>query len=173
MEGREQVAVCNGEWPQQESTAAARVEAAAARQRSVIVAAAAGTHERQQAGAVTRTRGRQRGTTRVGCGAELPVTAVVRRRTHAQAAAAAGSPEAWCSQEWHEALEFHAEVLGRHLADGLLGPSSCAVCLGGAQQALALRELGVAGAVAVARRRSPPLAVAFGWRERERERGKT
>ena len=66
-------------------------------------------------------------------------------------------------------MEFHAEVLGRHLADGLLAPSSSAVCLGGAKQSLALRELGVAGAVAVARRRSPPLAVAFGWRERKRE----
>lgn len=90
----------------------------------------------------------------------VPAAAVVGRRTHAQAAAAAGSPEAWRSHEWREKVEFHAEVFGRHLADGLLGPSSRAVCLGGAQEALALRELGVAGAVAVAKRRSPPLAVA-------------
>lgn len=87
--------------------------------------------------------------------------AVVGRRTHVQAsAAAAGSPEAWRTREWRRAVEFHAEVLGRHLADGLIAPSSRAVCLGGAPEALALRELGVSGAVAVARKRSPPLVVA-------------
>ena len=53
-----------------------------------------------------------------------------------------------------------AAVLRRHLADGMLAASSVAVCLGGAQEAMALRELGVVGAVAVARKRSPPLAVA-------------
>jgi FkbM family methyltransferase len=42
----------------------------------------------------------------------------------------------------------------------MLAASSVAVCLGGAQEAMALRELGVVGAVAVAKERSPPLAVA-------------
>jgi hypothetical protein len=40
----------------------------------------------------------------------------------------------------------------------MLSASSHAVCLGGAQEAMALRELGVFGAVAVAKKRSPPLA---------------
>ena len=87
------------------------------------------------------------------------VPAVVGRRTDVQAAAA-GSPEAWRTHEWRRAVDFHAEVLGKHIADGLLDPSSRAVCLGGAREALALRELGVSGAVAVAKKRSPPLAVA-------------
>uniref|UniRef100_A0ACD5YZK5 Uncharacterized protein n=1 Tax=Avena sativa TaxID=4498 RepID=A0ACD5YZK5_AVESA len=82
--------------------------------------------------------------------------AVVGRRTYVQA----GSPEAWRTHEWRRAVEFHAELLGRHLADGLLAPSSRAVCLGGAREALALRELGVPGAVAVAKKRAPPLVVA-------------
>jgi FkbM family methyltransferase len=86
----------------------------------------------------------------------VPAAAAVGRRTYVQA----GSPEAWRSREWRRAVDFHAEVLGRHLADGLLGTSSRAVCLGGAPEALALRELGVAGAVAVARKRSPPLSLA-------------
>ncbi|XP_047066125.1 uncharacterized protein LOC124674130 [Lolium rigidum] len=86
----------------------------------------------------------------------VPAATVVARRTHVQA----GSPEAWRSREWRRAVDFHAEALGRHLADGLLDTSSRAVCLGGAQEALALRELGVSGAVAVAKKRSPPLAVA-------------
>ncbi|KAL6902296.1 hypothetical protein ACP4OV_005172 [Aristida adscensionis] len=80
------------------------------------------------------------------------------RKTLAQAAV--GSPAAWRSREWRWAVERHAAVLGRHLADGLLVASSSAVCLGGVHEALALRELGVVGAVAVARKRSPPLAVA-------------
>ena len=42
----------------------------------------------------------------------------------------------------------------------MLSASSHAVCLGGAQEAMALRELGVFGAVAVAKKRSSPLAVA-------------
>ncbi|XP_047066236.1 uncharacterized protein LOC124674239 [Lolium rigidum] len=86
----------------------------------------------------------------------VPATAVVARRTHVQA----GSPEAWRSHDWRRAVDLHAEVLGRHLADGLLDTASRAVCLGGPQEALALRELGVPGAVAVARKRAPPLAVA-------------
>jgi hypothetical protein len=57
-------------------------------------------------------------------------------------------------------MDFHAEVLGRHLIYGLLDTSSCVVCLGGAPEALALQELGVSGAVAVAKKHSPPLAVA-------------
>ncbi|RLN17018.1 uncharacterized protein C2845_PM02G28950 [Panicum miliaceum] len=81
-----------------------------------------------------------------------------RRRTHAQAAAR--SPDAWRTREWRREVDRHAAVLRRHLADGMLAASSVAVCLGGAQEAMALRELGVVGAVAVARKRSPPLDVA-------------
>ena len=57
-------------------------------------------------------------------------------------------------------MDHHAAVLRRHLADGMLSASSHAVCLGGAQEAMVLRELGVFGAVAVAKKRSPPLTVA-------------
>lgn len=85
-------------------------------------------------------------------------TAVVGRKTYVQAAV--GSPDAWRSREWRRAVDYHAAVLGGHLSDGLLAPSSSAVCLGGAPEALALRELGVASAVAVAKKRSSPLAVA-------------
>ncbi|XP_062213465.1 uncharacterized protein LOC133914365 [Phragmites australis] len=85
-------------------------------------------------------------------------TAVAGRKTNVQTAV--GSPVAWRSREWRRAVDHHAAVLGRHLADGLLAASSRAVCLGGVQAAIALRELGVVGAVAVAQKRSPPLAVA-------------
>ncbi|KAL6648302.1 hypothetical protein ACP70R_012526 [Stipagrostis hirtigluma subsp. patula] len=85
-------------------------------------------------------------------------TAVAGRKTTVQTAVRA--PAAWRSREWRRAVEHHAAVLGRHLADGLLAASSRAVCLGGVQEAVALRELGVVGAVAVARKRYPPLAVA-------------
>jgi FkbM family methyltransferase len=84
--------------------------------------------------------------------------AVAGRRTHAQAAVR--SPDAWRTREWRRGVDRHAAVLRRHLADGMLAASSVAVCLGGAQEAMALRELGVVGAVAVAKERSPPLAVA-------------
>jgi hypothetical protein len=76
----------------------------------------------------------------------VPATAVVGRRTYVQVV----SSEAWRSREWRRAMDFHAEVLGRHLADGLLDTSSRVVCFGGPPEALALRELGVSGAVAVA-----------------------
>ena len=96
-----------------------------------------------------------------GRGAADPVvraTMAGRRRTHAQAAVR--SPDAWRTREWRREVDRHAAVLRRHLADGMLAASSVAVCLGGAQEAMALRELGVVGAVAVTRKRSPPLAVA-------------
>jgi FkbM family methyltransferase len=70
------------------------------------------------------------------------------------------SPEAWRTRDWRRAVDFHAALLADHLARGALAPSSRAVCLGGAQEALAMRELGVAGAVAVHKGRSPPLVVA-------------
>ncbi|CAN6313128.1 unnamed protein product [Urochloa humidicola] len=81
------------------------------------------------------------------------------RRTQAQLAAVR-PPDAWRTREWRRDVDRHASILRRHLADGMLAASSVAVCLGGAQEAMALRELGVVGAVAVARERSPPLAVA-------------
>ncbi|WVZ56630.1 hypothetical protein U9M48_007126 [Paspalum notatum var. saurae] len=84
--------------------------------------------------------------------------AVAGRRTHAQAAVR--SPDAWRSREWRRAVDQRAAFLRRHLADGMLAASSHAVCLGGVEEAMALRELGVVGAVAVAKKRSPPLAVA-------------
>ncbi|KAL6657245.1 hypothetical protein ACP70R_005025 [Stipagrostis hirtigluma subsp. patula] len=91
----------------------------------------------------------------------VPAAVVAARTTYAQASSSAGTPEAWRSREWRRAVDRHAAVLAPHLADGLLAPTHRAVCLGGAQEAaLALRELGVRGAVAVARRRAPPLAVA-------------
>ncbi|KAK3151352.1 hypothetical protein QOZ80_3AG0244790 [Eleusine coracana subsp. coracana] len=57
-----------------------------------------------------------------------------------------------------------AAVLAGLLKDGLFAASSRAVCLGvdGVHAALALRELGVVGAVAVATKPFPPLAVAAG-----------
>ncbi|CAL4913976.1 unnamed protein product [Urochloa decumbens] len=91
--------------------------------------------------------------------AVLPAAAGKRRRAHAQAVVRR-SPDAWRTREWRRAVDRHAAVVRRHLADGMLAASSVAVCLGGAQEAMALRELGVVGAVAVARERSPPLAVA-------------
>ncbi|RCV45227.1 hypothetical protein SEVIR_9G440600v4 [Setaria viridis] len=95
----------------------------------------------------------------VGGGADPAVRAAVAgRRTHAHAAVR--SPDAWRTREWRRAVDRHAAVLRRHLADGMLAASSVAVCLGGAQEAMALRELGVVGAVAVAGERAPPLAVA-------------
>jgi SAM-dependent methyltransferase len=82
-------------------------------------------------------------------------------RTHAQAVVV--PPAAWRSRQWRRAVDYHAAVLGRLLKDGLLAASSRAVCLGGDIQAsIALRELGVVGAVAVSRKGSPPLAVASG-----------
>ncbi|KAJ1297552.1 hypothetical protein BS78_01G385200 [Paspalum vaginatum] len=94
----------------------------------------------------------------VGGGGRTADAAVAGRRTHAQAAVR--SPDAWRSREWRPAVDQHAAFLRRHLADGMLAASSHAVCLGGVEEAMALRELGVVGAVAVAKKRSPPLAVA-------------
>ncbi|PWZ39603.1 hypothetical protein Zm00014a_005411 [Zea mays] len=70
------------------------------------------------------------------------------------------SPEVWRTRRWRRAVDYHAAVLAPHIAAGALAPGSRAVCLGGAQEALAMRELGVARAVAVARKRAPPLVVA-------------
>ncbi|OEL15355.1 SNF2 domain-containing protein CLASSY 1 [Dichanthelium oligosanthes] len=80
------------------------------------------------------------------------------RRTYVQADVP--SPEAWRTRGWRRAVDYHAAVLAPHLAQGILAPASRAVCLGGAQEALAMRELGVSAAVAVATKRSPPLLVA-------------
>jgi SAM-dependent methyltransferase len=75
-------------------------------------------------------------------------------RTHAQAVVV--PPAAWRSRQWRRAVDYHAAVLGRLLKDGLLAASSRAVCLGGdIQAAIALRELGVVGAVAVSRKALP------------------
>ncbi|CAN6220028.1 unnamed protein product [Urochloa humidicola] len=84
--------------------------------------------------------------------------AITTRRTHVQADVP--SPEAWRTRHWRRAVDYHAALLADHLARGILAPRSRAVCLGGAQEALAMRELGVAAAVAVRKRPSPPLVVA-------------
>jgi FkbM family methyltransferase len=82
-------------------------------------------------------------------------------RIHAQAAVV--GPAKLRSREWRRAVDYHAAVLGGLLKDGLLAASSRAVCLGGnIQAAIALRELGVIGAVAVSRKGSRPFAVASG-----------
>ncbi|CAD6222335.1 unnamed protein product [Miscanthus lutarioriparius] len=86
-------------------------------------------------------------------------TATTATRTHV-VQADVPSPEAWRTRRWRRAVEYHAAVIAPHLAAGALSPASRAVCLGGAQEALAMRELGVAKAVAVARKRAPPLVVA-------------
>ncbi|TVU33763.1 hypothetical protein EJB05_15570, partial [Eragrostis curvula] len=70
------------------------------------------------------------------------------------------APEAWRSRDWRKAIDYHAAVLAAHLADSILAPASPAVCLSGAQEVLALRKVDVSGAVAVAKKRSPPLVVA-------------
>lgn len=88
--------------------------------------------------------------------AVLPATAARRTYVHADVP----SPDAWRTRDWRKAVDYHAAVLAPHLADGILAPGSRAVCLGGAQEALAMRELGVAAAVAVARKRAPPLVLA-------------
>nr|TKW36663.1 hypothetical protein SEVIR_2G454300v2 [Setaria viridis] len=87
-----------------------------------------------------------------------PATAVA--ATAARRTADVPSPEAWRTRQWRRAVEYHAALLADHLAQGILAPASRAVCLGGAQEALAMRELGVAAAVAVHKKRSPPLVVA-------------
>ncbi|KAF8749373.1 hypothetical protein HU200_012711 [Digitaria exilis] len=87
-----------------------------------------------------------------------PSAPVSARRTYVQADVP--SPEAWRTRHWRRAVDYNAALLADHLAQGILAPPSRAVCLGGAQEALAMRELGVAAAVAVQRKRSPPLVVA-------------
>ena len=77
-----------------------------------------------------------------------PAAAATARRTYVQADVPA--PEAWRTRRWRRAVDYHAALLADHLAQGILAPASRAVCLGGAHQALAMRELGVAAAVAVA-----------------------
>lgn len=90
-------------------------------------------------------------------------TTTTRRRTHV-VQADVPSPEVWRTRHWRRAVDYHAAVLAPHIAAGALAPASRAVCLGGPQEALAMRELGVAKAVAVGRRRAPPLVVAGGDR---------
>ncbi|KAG8099014.1 hypothetical protein GUJ93_ZPchr0013g36051 [Zizania palustris] len=84
--------------------------------------------------------------------------AVLGRKTYVQASVA--SPDAWRTRHWRNAVDYHAALLAAHIADGILASTSRAVCLGTVQEALALRELGVSAAVAVAKKRSPPLVVA-------------
>uniref|UniRef100_A0A0E0EGH0 Uncharacterized protein n=1 Tax=Oryza meridionalis TaxID=40149 RepID=A0A0E0EGH0_9ORYZ len=88
----------------------------------------------------------------------LPAAAVLGSKTYLHSALA--TPDAWRTRDWRKAVDYHATLLAPHLADGILSPTSRAVCLGAVQEALAMRELGVSTAVAVARKRSPPLAVA-------------
>uniref|UniRef100_A0A0D9YIP1 Uncharacterized protein n=1 Tax=Oryza glumipatula TaxID=40148 RepID=A0A0D9YIP1_9ORYZ len=70
--------------------------------------------------------------------------------------AAVATPDAWRTHDWRKAVDYHATLL----ANGILSPTSRAICLGAVQEALAMRELSVSTAVAVARKRSPPLAIA-------------
>jgi FkbM family methyltransferase len=93
-------------------------------------------------------------------GAAWPLRPALGFTARTYAHADVGAPDAWRSRQWRRAVDYHAAVLAAHLADGVLAPSSRAVCLGGAQEALAMRELGVPGAVAIAKKRSPPLVVA-------------
>ncbi|EEC66706.1 hypothetical protein OsI_33029 [Oryza sativa Indica Group] len=74
--------------------------------------------------------------------------------------AAVATPDAWRTHDWRKAVDYHATLLATLLANGILSPTSRAICLGAVQEALAMRELSVSTAVAVARKRSPPLAIA-------------
>nr|XP_034593485.1 uncharacterized protein LOC117855285 [Setaria viridis] len=67
------------------------------------------------------------------------------------------SPEAWRTRQWCRVVKYHTALLADHLAQDILAPASRAVCLGGTQEALAMRELEVATAIAVHKKCSPPL----------------
>lgn len=77
---------------------------------------------------------------------------------------AADGPPAWYSREWRKAVETHSAGFQDLLADGFLSQGSKALCLGGPEghEVLALKEIGVPDAVGVAKKKSPPLVVAWG-----------
>lgn len=73
------------------------------------------------------------------------------------------SDPAWGSKESRKAIDFYSSIFQDLIVEGFLAPSFNSLVvgtLGGGQEVLALKEIGVSKAVGVAKKRSPPLVVA-------------
>ncbi|CAL9775288.1 unnamed protein product [Musa acuminata subsp. burmannicoides] len=67
----------------------------------------------------------------------------------------------WTSREWRKAVEFYSSVFQNLVAEGFLSPASKSLCVDSpaGYEVLALKEIGVADAVGVAKKSAPPLVV--------------
>ncbi|CAL9765014.1 unnamed protein product, partial [Musa acuminata subsp. burmannicoides] len=70
----------------------------------------------------------------------------------------------WTSREWRKAVDFYSAVFQDLVAEGFLSPASKSLCVDApaGYEVLSLKEIGVAGAIGVARKSAPPLVVAGG-----------
>ncbi|MQM15036.1 hypothetical protein Taro_047973 [Colocasia esculenta] len=71
---------------------------------------------------------------------------------------------AWSSREWRRAVGYYSAVFQDLVAGGYISAESKALCVdaGAGQEVVALKEIGVPGAVGVSKKKSAPLVVAGG-----------
>ncbi|KAL2337654.1 hypothetical protein Fmac_012100 [Flemingia macrophylla] len=77
----------------------------------------------------------------------------------ALAASAAAAPDRYASKDWINAVRFYSSVFNDLVAGGYLSPAAKSLCVETptGRDVLALREVGVADAVGISKKASPPL----------------
>ncbi|KAF8396988.1 hypothetical protein HHK36_018626 [Tetracentron sinense] len=67
----------------------------------------------------------------------------------------------WTSKEWRKTVDFYSAVFQDLIAEGYLSPNSKTVCVETltGQDVFALKEIGVADAIGISKKASPPLVV--------------
>ncbi|XP_020579270.1 uncharacterized protein LOC110023948 [Phalaenopsis equestris] len=68
----------------------------------------------------------------------------------------------WTSRNWRKAVEFYSSVFRDLIVEGFLSSTSKSLCVESMSglEVLALKEIGVADAVGISKKNSPPLVVA-------------
>nr|KYP45290.1 hypothetical protein KK1_033165 [Cajanus cajan] len=77
----------------------------------------------------------------------------------ALAASAAAAPERFASKDWINGVRFYSSVFNDLVAGGFLSPAAKSLCVETptGRDVLALREIGIADAVGISKKASPPL----------------
>lgn len=72
-----------------------------------------------------------------------------------------GSGDLWTSKGYREGVQFYSSVFQDLIAEGYLSPSSDSLCVGSpeGQDVYALKEIGVLGAIGIAKKAAKPLVV--------------
>lgn len=68
----------------------------------------------------------------------------------------------WTSRQWRKAVEFYSSVFQDLIVEGFLSPTAKSLCVGSdsGHEVLALKEIGVADALGISNKKSPPLVLA-------------